>query len=159
MKLAHEDRVQAKAAFLPSVNALNQYLYTQGNGTPTGVFVANNGVHVYNEQAVVHEELSFARRAEYRRALAAEAVARARQDVALRGLVATVAQSYYGLVVAEREGNWMIYRLPEPRPPELEKNLRCLQDCAQEDRQFRDDLAKLKRCAKALAASGPCGCA
>jgi hypothetical protein len=36
-QLAHEDRVQAKAAFFPTLNAFNQYIYTQGNGTPSGV--------------------------------------------------------------------------------------------------------------------------
>src|ERR1700685_2382168 len=55
--LAKEDRVQAKAATLPSLNAFNQFIYTEANGTPSGVFVANDGVHVYNEQAQVHEEL------------------------------------------------------------------------------------------------------
>ncbi len=55
--LAKEDRVQAKAAGLPSVNAFNQFIYTEGNGTPSGVFVANDGVHIYNEQAQVHEEV------------------------------------------------------------------------------------------------------
>src|ERR1017187_255309 len=85
--LAREDRVQAKAALFPTLNALNQYIYTQGNGTPSGVFVANDGVHIYNEQAVVHAELfSFARKADYQRALAAEVAARARQDIAARGL-------------------------------------------------------------------------
>jgi outer membrane protein TolC len=101
--LAREDRVQAKAALFPNLSVLNQYIYTQGNGTPSGVFVANDGVHVYNEQAVVHAELfSFAKRADYQRTLAAEAAARARQDVAARGLVATVVQNYYGLVTAQR---------------------------------------------------------
>ena len=33
-KLALEDRVQAKAGLLPSVNWLNQFIYTQPNGTP-----------------------------------------------------------------------------------------------------------------------------
>ena len=100
---AHEDRVQAKAALLPSLSALNQYIYTEGNGTPSGVFVANDGVHIYNEQAVVHGELfSLTHQADYRRARAAEAVARAKLDVARRGLVATVVQNYYGVVTAER---------------------------------------------------------
>ncbi len=54
---AQEDTKQARAARLPSVNAFNQFIYTEGNGTPSGVFVANDGVHIYNEQAVVHEEL------------------------------------------------------------------------------------------------------
>jgi outer membrane protein TolC len=101
--LAREDRIQAKAAQLPNLNALNQYIYTQGNGTPSGVFVANDGVHVYNEQAVLHADLfSVAKRAEYRRTIAAEAAARAKQDIAARGLVATVVQNYYSLIVAQR---------------------------------------------------------
>src|SRR5208282_3366377 len=76
---AKEDRAQARAGTLPSVSALNQFIYTEANGTPSGVFVANDGVHVYNEQAVVHEELlAFVRHGEVNRALAAEAIARAK---------------------------------------------------------------------------------
>jgi outer membrane protein TolC len=106
-ELAREDRVQAKAALFPTAGVFNQYIYTQGNGTPSGVFVANDGVHVYSEQATVHAELfPMTRRADYQRAVAAEAAARARQDIAARGLVATVVQNYYGLVTAQRhEGN------------------------------------------------------
>lgn len=101
--LAKEDKVQAKAATLPSLNAFNQFIYTEGNGTPSGVYVANDGVHVYNEQAQVHEELlSLVRRAEIHRAMAAEAVARARVEVARRGLDATVVQYYYAILAAER---------------------------------------------------------
>jgi outer membrane protein TolC len=101
--LAREDKVQAKAALYPTVEAVNGVLYTQGNGTQEGVFVANNGVHVYDEQAAVHAEVfSFGKQADYRRAIAAEAAARARQDVAQRGLAATVITSYYGLVTAQR---------------------------------------------------------
>ncbi len=102
--LAKEDRVQAKAAGLPSLNAFNQFIYTEGNATPSGVFVANDGVHIYNEQAQVHEEvLAFVRSGEVRRAMAAEAVARARVDVAQRGLNATVAQDYYTILAAQRK--------------------------------------------------------
>src|SRR5260221_11495521 len=49
-----------------------------------------------------------------------------------------------GLVVAHRHQNWMIYCLPKKRPAELEKNLQCLQDCAQTDPVFKTDLRKLK---------------
>src|SRR5881275_2379873 len=98
--LARQDTAQARAARLPSVNAFNQFIYTEGNGTPSGVFVANDGVHIYNEQAVVHEELlAFIRRGEVRQARAAEAAARARQEIAARGLTAAVVQSYYALIV------------------------------------------------------------
>ncbi len=103
-QIAREDRVQAKAATLPSISAINQFIYTEGNGTPSGVFVANDGVHVYNEQLNAHEELlSFVRRGEIRVAAAAEAVARAKADVAARGLNATVVQDYYGIASAERK--------------------------------------------------------
>jgi len=101
---AHEDAVQAKAALLPGVSGLSQFIYTQPNGTPSGVFVSNDGPHVYNQQALVHGDL-FApvKHAEYLRALAAEAVARAKADVAARGLVAVVVQDYYAMAVAERK--------------------------------------------------------
>lgn len=102
--LARQDTLQARAARLPSLNAFNQFIYTEGNGTPSGVFVANDGVHIYNEQAVVHQEaLAFVRRGELNRALAAEAVARARVDVAARGLTQTVVQNYYAIAVAQRK--------------------------------------------------------
>jgi len=102
---AREDTVQARAGRLPSVNAFNQFIYTQGNGTTSGVFVANDGVHIYNEQAVVHQELlSIVRHGEVDRALAAEAVARAKIDIASRGLTQTVIQDYYAIVSAQRRG-------------------------------------------------------
>jgi outer membrane protein TolC len=68
------------------------------------VFVANDGVHVYNEQAVVHQDLlSAVRRGEVRRAMAAEAIAKAKVEIAARGLTATVIQNYYAIVVAQRK--------------------------------------------------------
>ena len=101
---AREDSVQVRANRLPSVNAFNQFINTQGNGTSSGVFIANDGVHVYNEQAVVHEEvLAYFRKAEVRRAMAAEAVARAKVEVAARGLTAAVIQNYYTIVSAQRK--------------------------------------------------------
>jgi outer membrane protein TolC len=102
--LAKEDTKQAKAAALPSVNAFNQFIYTEGNGTPSGVFVANDGVHIYNEQAQVHQELlALVRHGEIQRAAAAEAVARAKIEVAQRGLNTTVIQDYYAIVAAQRK--------------------------------------------------------
>jgi outer membrane protein TolC len=103
--LAHEDAVQAKAALLPTVNGLSQFIYTQPNyGSPSGVFVSNDGPHVYNDQALVHGEIfNPGKRADYHKAMAAEAVARAKADLATRGIVATVVQNYYGMVVAQRK--------------------------------------------------------
>ncbi len=103
-QLAHEDAVQARAGLLPSLNAFSQYIYTEPNGTPSGVFVSNDGPHVYNNQAIVHAEIyNPVKRADYRRALAAEVLARARADIAVRGLVGTVTQNYYGMVAAQRK--------------------------------------------------------
>lgn len=102
--LAKEDTAQVRAGRLPSVSAFNQFIYTEGNGTPSGVFVANDGVHVYNEQAVVHQEvLSFVRHGETNRALAAEAIARAKVEVAARGVNLTVIQDYFAIVSAQRK--------------------------------------------------------
>lgn len=101
--VAREDAVQAKAALLPTATALSQYIYTQPNGTDTGVFVAANGPREYLGQGVAHADIyAPVKRADYRRAVAAEAVARARADIAGRGLIATVAQNYYGMVGAQR---------------------------------------------------------
>jgi outer membrane protein TolC len=100
--LAREDRIQAKAAMLPAVQYFNQFIYTQPNGTLSGVFVANDGPHIYNSQGQVHEDLSWSRHAEYRRALAAEVVAKAKADVTARGIVATVVQDYYAVAIAQR---------------------------------------------------------
>jgi outer membrane protein TolC len=103
VQAAHEDTRQARVNRLPTVNAFNQYIYTEGNGTPSGVYVANDGVHIYNEQAQAHEELlNVFRRAEYRRAFAAEAAARAKVDVASRGLSATVVTDYFAILAAQR---------------------------------------------------------
>ncbi len=103
-KVAHEDSVQAKAALLPSLTEFNQFIYTQPNGTLTGIFVSNDGPHVYNNWAVVHADLyAPAKRADYQRALANEAVARARSEIAARGLISVVVQNYYALVVARRK--------------------------------------------------------
>ncbi len=113
--LAREDRVQARAGLLPDVNFDNSFIYTQGTGPlpascqsltvgcPTSRFIANNGVHEYISQGNAHEALSLTNVADYRRADAALAMARAKAEVAARGLVVTLTQLYYGLVVSERK--------------------------------------------------------
>jgi ArsR family transcriptional regulator len=50
-----------------------------------------------------------------------------------------------GMVAVERCGNMMIYRLPGKRPVPLEANLACLQECAREERTFRDDVNRLAK--------------
>ena len=50
-----------------------------------------------------------------------------------------------GMVEVERCGNWMIYALPVKRAPELEANLKCLQDCVQTHSVFARDLKALMK--------------
>jgi outer membrane protein TolC len=103
--VAHQDKVQARAALLPSLTYNNQYLYTQGNGTRSDVpiFIANNTVHEYISQGNAHEAVGLSDIANYRRARALEAVARAKAEIAARGLVVTVVQAYYGLIASQRK--------------------------------------------------------
>jgi outer membrane protein TolC len=102
--LAREDTRQAKAAMLPTAAGFSQFIYTQQNGSPTGVFVSNDGPRVYNEQLQVHGDIyNPVKRADYHKAQFAEAVQRARAEVAARGLIATVVEDYYGLVSANRK--------------------------------------------------------
>jgi outer membrane protein TolC len=104
MNLAREDRTQARAALLPSLSYSNQVMYTQGNGTESGVFIGNDGVHVYTSQAQVHQELfSPEKLAEYRRSIAAQSLASAKKDIVERGLAATVVEDFYTAVAAERK--------------------------------------------------------
>lgn len=102
-RLAREDRVQARAALLPGINYNNQFLYTQGNGSPSGRFIANNAVHEYVSQGNAHEVVSVQQFADYRKAGAAESVARAKAEVAARGLVLTVVQDYYAVLSRQRQ--------------------------------------------------------
>jgi outer membrane protein TolC len=113
--LAREERVQARAGLLPNVNYNTSFIYTEGTGPlpvtclnspagcPTSRFIANNGVHEYISQANVHQGLSLTDGADYRRSQAAWALARAKAEIASRGLVVTVTQAYYGFVVAQRK--------------------------------------------------------
>jgi outer membrane protein TolC len=105
-KSAHEDRIQARAALLPTISATTQYLGTQGNGiTPNGRYVTNDGVHVYRAWGVFHQDLSPSTfmATGYHRAAAAEALANARTEIARRGLTVAVTRAFYGLVVAQRK--------------------------------------------------------
>ncbi len=101
--VAHQDTVQSRAQLLPNVNYNLEFIYTQGNRTASGRFLANNGVHEYIAQGNVHQALSPGMLADYRRVEAAEALSRAKSEIATRGLVVTVVQAYYGYVVARAQ--------------------------------------------------------
>lgn len=99
--IAGEDRKQARDALLPSVVYNNQFLYTQGNGVGGVRYIANNAIHEYISQGNVHEVIDLAGVASYRRAAAAAAVAKARAEIASRGLVVTVVQDYFHVAAAQ----------------------------------------------------------
>jgi outer membrane protein TolC len=100
--IARQDRYQAGAALLPSVNYNTQALYTQSNGPGNGVrYIANNSVHEYISQANAHESIDLVSISAFRRASAASALAKARAEIASRGLVVTVVQSYYAVAAAQ----------------------------------------------------------
>jgi outer membrane protein TolC len=103
--VAHQDTVQSRAGLLPNVNYNMQYLYTQGSGSPGAPvrYIANNGVHEYIAQGNIHQALSPGMLAEHHAVQAAEALARAKSEIAARGLVVTVVQAYDGYVVAQRK--------------------------------------------------------
>jgi outer membrane protein len=99
--LAREDRYQARASLLPGVDYNNSFTYTQGNGSGVARYVANNGVHEYVSQGVAHESIGAAEVLDYQRVAAAHALAKARAEIASRGLTVTVVQSFYGLLAAQ----------------------------------------------------------
>src|SRR6202521_4739391 len=100
--IARQDRYQAATALLPGVNYNNQALYTQLNRNGV-IFIANNAAHEYISQANVHEALDLAGVSSFRRASFAAAAARARAEIASRGLVVTVVQSYFAVAAAQQK--------------------------------------------------------
>jgi outer membrane protein TolC len=100
--VAREDKKQALATLLPGVNYNNSAIYTEGTGVNDTVkFIANNAVHEYISLANVHEAFDLAAVADFRSKGAAAAVARAQAEIASRGLVVTVVQSYWNLAAAQ----------------------------------------------------------
>jgi outer membrane protein TolC len=105
---AHEDRVQASAGRLPSFSNSTQYIGNQAStpdGLKTGRFVSMDGVNMYREWLQAHQELSpnTLMGTSVRRATAAEAAARARLEIAQRGLVVIVTRNYYALISTQRK--------------------------------------------------------
>lgn len=101
--ISREDKVQARAALLPGATYTAGAIYTQPNQKGDIKFIAANGVREYISQGIAQENLSFTSIADYRRARAAETLARTRTEIAARGLNAVVVQAYYGAIVATRK--------------------------------------------------------
>jgi outer membrane protein TolC len=109
------DKSIARSALLPGVVYHNQYIYTKPGqlATPstnalvtsstTPIFIANNSVHEYISQGVVTETVGIAGVANYYRLSAEAEASAARQEVARRGLVATVIGNYFGVLATERK--------------------------------------------------------
>lgn len=106
--IARQDRFQAATALLPSAVYDNQALYTKAvpsaaakqTGVPV-VFIANNAVHEYISQANLHESIDLASVSNFRKSAAFEAAAKARAEIASRGLVVTVVQDYFAVAAAQ----------------------------------------------------------
>jgi outer membrane protein TolC len=99
-----EDKNQTRDTLLPSVAYNSSAIYSQGNGPGTSVrFIANNAVHEYVSQGDVHEVLDVSAFAQYRATAAAASAAKARAEIASRGLVVTVVQSYYAVLAAQKK--------------------------------------------------------
>jgi outer membrane protein TolC len=99
--IAVEARKQARDALLPTASYNNEILYTQGNSAGSVRYIANNSVHEYVSQGNVHEAIDLAGVASYRQTVAAAAIARARAEIASRGLVVTVVQDYFRVAAGQ----------------------------------------------------------
>ena len=98
---AGEDLRQARASRYPSLSGRSDYLGTEGNGVLSeSRFVTNDGVHVYRDWAVAHQDFTAGifKGTGIDRATSAQALARAKAEVARRGLAPTVTKAYYGLL-------------------------------------------------------------
>jgi outer membrane protein TolC len=112
-RIALLDRSIARAALLPSASAHTQALYTQPNGKtnsagqignqPSPKFIANNAIHEYATQVLVNETIGFAQLADAKRAAALAAQASAQQEIARRGLVATVVELYFSAIASAQK--------------------------------------------------------
>jgi len=103
--VAKETSVQARNALLPAVNFTTSTLYTEGNtNQQVGVkFIANNAPHEYVSQGDIHQSLDLAAWETYRSSAALAAAAKARAEIAARGLVVTVVRNYFAAAAAEKK--------------------------------------------------------
>ncbi len=138
--VARQDYLQSRTGLYPTISGRSEYIGTQGNDKiPTSRFVTNDGVHVYNEWAVVHQDLSpgTLKRTGVQRAAAAEAAARARVEIARRGLAPTVTRAYYGLIVAQRK-----YAIAQQVLDETQRTLTISQNLERGGEVAHSDLVK-----------------
>ena len=138
--VARQDYLQARTAVYPTLSGRSEYIGTQGNDKiPTSRYVTNDGVHVYRDWAVVHQDLSpgTLERTGVQRAAAAEAAARARVEIARRGLAPTVTKAYYDLIVAQRK-----YAIAQQALDEAQRALTISQDLERGGEVAHSDVVK-----------------
>ncbi len=139
-KIAKEDHVQARAAGLPSLGLETAALLTQGNGKiSTGRYVTQDGVHVYRQWGVVHQDFSLSTLTMVgdRRGAALEALAQAKAEIAHRGLKVTVTKDYYALVVSQRK-----YETTEESLKQSERFLAMTKDQERQGEAAHSDVIK-----------------
>ena len=104
--LAHQDVVQSRAGLLPNVSYNMQFVYTQGaviRILQGAVTLPTTACTSTSRRAMCTRRCRRACWRNIARSEAAEALARAKSEMAARGLVVTVVQAYYGYVVAQRK--------------------------------------------------------
>ncbi len=101
--VAHEDRDIARAGLLPNVNFNTAAIYTETNALGAPKYIANNAEHEYISQGNVHQQLDVAAFSSYKSSAALAAAAKARREIAARGLVAVVIQNYFAVSAAEQK--------------------------------------------------------
>ena len=108
------ERINARAALLPTATYHNQAIYTQPNGVPTSrigqtadapspIFIANNAVREYASQGLFNETIGLGQVGAIRLADAEAAKATAELEIARRGLVSTVVSLYYGSAAGQQK--------------------------------------------------------
>jgi len=101
--IARESRRQSLNDLLPSVKYNNGLLVTQLNDLGEVRYLANDRLHEYMSQADIHEQIGLAEVAKFRSSSAGAALARAAAEIAKRGLVVTVVQSYFNVAAAQEK--------------------------------------------------------
>lgn len=101
--IAQQDKNIARAGLLPSVAFTTAAISTAQNSLGNPKFIANNGPHEYISQGNVHEQIDLASVASFRSVAALAAAAKAKKEIAVRGLTVAVVEEYFAVSAAEQK--------------------------------------------------------
>jgi outer membrane protein TolC len=101
--ITREEQNISRAGLLPNVNFDTSVIYTETNALGQPKYIANNSQHEYISQGSVHQQLDLASMATYRSTAALAAAAKARKEIAARGLTVTVVRDYFAVAAAEQK--------------------------------------------------------